>query len=287
MIDEFAKVVAIHPESNQVDVVCLRTGARYAGVRVLSPVATGQTGTANLHMPDCTNGYDSENTGKRDVVAGICFYREVPFVVGFLYPEVSECLFDRNDFKVDRHASDVYSTVDANGDMELHHPSGAYVRIAQDPAHEDLTGKDYDGIWAIKRNTDKRVHIHVEQAGGVAFVDITPDGQIDVYAKLDINVTTDKTMNVVAKENVNITAEKNVNITAEENVTMLSLAQTNITAMSNIAITSAGGTDSKISVSGNSEIRTVGFMQHLAEGPLLIKSDTGLRLQGPRGSIDL
>ena len=180
MIEELAKVVAIHPESNCVDVVVLRTGARLAAVRVLSEMATGQTGVADLHLPDAANGYNSENTGKRDIVAAISYYREIPFVVGFLFPEVAECLFARPDFRVDRHASDVYHTIDAAGNIELAHPSGAFVRIAESPAHEDLTGKDYDSIWKIARNTGRAVHIHVEQAGGKASINIDPDGNITI-----------------------------------------------------------------------------------------------------------
>ena len=180
MIEELAKVVAIHPESNCVDVVVLRTGAPLSAVRVLSEMATGQTGAADLHLPDAANGFDSENTGKRDIVAAISYYREIPFVVGFLFPEVAECLFARPDFRVDRHASDVYHTIDAAGNIELAHPSGAFVRIAESPAHEDLTGKDYDSIWKIARNTGRAVHIHVEQAGGKASINIDPEGNITI-----------------------------------------------------------------------------------------------------------
>jgi len=180
VIEELAKVVAIHPESNCVDVVVLRTGAPLSAVRVLAEMATGQTGVADLHLPDAANGYDSENTGKRDIVAAISYYREIPFVVGFLFPEVAECLFARPDFRVDRHASDVYHTIDAAGNIELAHPSGAFVRIAESPAHEDLTGKDYDSIWKIARNTGRAVHIHVEQAGGKASINIDPDGNITI-----------------------------------------------------------------------------------------------------------
>lgn len=61
MIDEFAKVVAIHPESHAVDVVVLRTGARLAGVPVLAGMASGQTGLSDLHLPDAAKGPAAEN----------------------------------------------------------------------------------------------------------------------------------------------------------------------------------------------------------------------------------
>lgn len=232
MIDELAKVVAIHPESNCVDVVVLRTGARLAAVRVLSATATGQTGIANLHLPDCTGGYDSDNTGKRDIVAALEYYREMPFVVGFLYPEVSECLFARPDFKVDRHASDVYHTINANGDMELHHPSGAYVRIAESPAHEDLTGQDYDGIWSIQRNTGRAVHIHIEQAGGVASVNIDPAGNIDIIHDGNLTAATGGNLSASVGGNISATAGGTATVTSggamELNAPLITLNAPNI-----------------------------------------------------------
>ncbi|MFZ4538521.1 hypothetical protein [Propionivibrio sp.] len=202
MIDEFAHVVAIHPESNQIDVVILRTGARVAGVRVLAEMATGQTGLADLHLPDCTKGYDSDNTGARDITAAISYYGEMPFCVGFLFPEVSQCLFKRDDFRVNRHASDVYHTIDSAGNIELAHPSGAFVRIAESPAHENLTGADYDGIWNIARNTGRAVHIHVEQAGGVASIDIAPGGAITINTASTITATATGAVTVTSSASI-------------------------------------------------------------------------------------
>ena len=214
MIEELAKVVAIHPESNCVDVVVLRTGARLAAVRVLSGMATGQTGIADLHLPDSAAGYDSENTGKRDIVAALSYYREIPFVVGFLFPEVAECLFARTDFRVDRHASDVYHTIDAAGNIELAHPSGAFVRIAESPAHEDLTGKDYDSIWKIARNTGRAVHIHIEQASGKASINIDPAGNITITNTGDTTVSTSGNIGISAGGDIAIEAGGNFAVKA-------------------------------------------------------------------------
>lgn len=214
MIDELAKVVAIHPESNCVDVVVLRTGMPMAAVRVLSGMATGQTGRADLHAPDCTQGFESLNTGERDIVAAISFYGEYPFVVGFLYPEAAQCLFKREDFKVDRHASDVYHTIDSAGNIELAHPGGAFVRIAETPAHEDLTGKDRDALWKIKRNTSRRVHIHVEQAGGKASVNIDPDGNIDIIHAGNLTTNTGGALTVAVAGSTTITSGGSITMNA-------------------------------------------------------------------------
>lgn len=201
MIDELGKVVAIHPESNCVDVVLYRTGLRLPAVRVLGDMATGQTGVANLHEPDCNDGFEATNTGKRDIVAAIAYYKEFPMVVGFMFPEVAECLFARNDFKVDRHASDVYSTIDADGNMEIYHPSGTYLRIGTSPDHEDLTGNDYDAIWKIERNTQKAVHVHLTVANAgvqVASLDIDPSGNVSLSNNGNLSATVGGTTTVTS-----------------------------------------------------------------------------------------
>jgi hypothetical protein len=100
----------------------------------------------------------------------------------------------------------VYTTVDAAGNMEFAHPSGAFIRIAESAAHEDLTGQDYDGIWKIRRNTGRAVHIHIEQAGGVASVNISPSGAV--------SVTTGSTVSVVAAGAASVTSSTSIALTA-------------------------------------------------------------------------
>jgi hypothetical protein len=90
---------------------------------------------------------------------------------------------------INRYPSDFYTSVDGSGNFEAYHPSGAFVRIASSPAHEDLTGKDVDGQWKITKNTGSKVHIHVEQAGGVAALDIDPAGNISITSKGNMDAT--------------------------------------------------------------------------------------------------
>lgn len=178
-----AKVVAIHPESNMVDLLVLDDNRRLAGVRVMSPEASSSSGMAGLVVPSSQNAPDPYAVafdGARDTVACVGYYRGTPVVMGFLFPTVTQCLFVDLDRHLHRTASDFYHTVDGNGNAEWFHPSGAYIRVGTSPAHEDLTAKDFNKSWVIKRNTDKPVHIHIEQAGGVSSIDIAPDGAIAI-----------------------------------------------------------------------------------------------------------
>lgn len=191
MMLEVARVVAIHPESHSVDVCLMNDGRRVGGVQVLSTAFGTNFGLTDLATPDLTTGepYETGATWTRDIYGIVAWLKATPVVLGFIAPQVSQMNFDEDDRMIYRHSSDVYMTVDKDGNTELFHPSGAYVRIATDPAHEDLTGKDYDKIWKIVRNTDKAVHIHIEQANNTASINIDPPGNIDVIH--DGNLTTD------------------------------------------------------------------------------------------------
>lgn len=176
----YARVVDVHPEAHAVDVVLMQDGRRLSGVQILAPRAGGDFGTYGLGIPTET-GYDAKTTQKRDVFAVIGWTERNPFVLGFLYPQVTQVLFEDKERSIDRHPSDVYSTIDGDGNFEMHHPSGAFVRIGVSPKHEDLSGKDYCGLWKIAKNTDKKVHIHVEQANGT-YLDIDENGNVVVHA---------------------------------------------------------------------------------------------------------
>lgn len=186
---DLAMVKAIHPESNAVDLVFMKDGRPAAGVKVFSMSASSDSGLADLCDPA---------SGGRTIMAGVAWMMGHPVVIGFMFPEVAQCMFREKGRMVYRHGSDVYFTIDSQGNAELAHPSGAFVRLGASPGHEDLNGKDYDGKWRITRNTGQQVHIHVEQAGGAASVDISPSGAVQVKAKQDVSVESDTAVSLKA-----------------------------------------------------------------------------------------
>lgn len=182
--NRWARVVRVHPGGYSVDLLFLDDGARVPSVQVLSPSASTNTGINDLPepvLPDPNNQYGLKESKDRDIYAKVSYIGGTPVVDGFLFPQVCQMLFADMNRRVNRHASDVYSTIDALGNAELYHPSGTYFRIATDPSHEDLTGKDQDQKWKIAKNTMAAVHVHLEvhNAGVLkASVDIDPTGNI-------------------------------------------------------------------------------------------------------------
>lgn len=214
---EIARVVAAHPESNAVDLYLMKSGRRVAGVQVLTPMAGTDMGSADLPSPEVTDPQAQYETGhtQRDVYAVVGCVAEFMVVIGFLFPQVAECLFAEQNRKVYRHASDVYWTIDQSGNTELFHPSGSFVRIGETPAHEDLTGLDYDGQWKIDRNTDKTVHLSVEIRNGgelKAKLTIDPDG--------NAVINTDGTLDILSGGNISISSGGDIAIDADGNIAL-------------------------------------------------------------------
>lgn len=217
MILQLGRVAAVHPEDNSIDVVIVESGVRLSGVQVLAQMASTNTGMHDLAAPGVPGSGDvwslTERT-ERDMHAVIGNVGGTAVALGFLFPQVNGVLF-AEPRRVVRHQSDWYSTVDRHGNWEVCHPGGAYLRMGVGRNHEDLTGKDVDKRWAIKRNTDKSATFCIDLPGG-ASIEMKPNGNIIITSTavtidaptttltgnlhVDGDVTTDGT--IVAQGNV-------------------------------------------------------------------------------------
>lgn len=221
-----ARVVGASPSGHAVDLVFLDDLSRVPQVQVLTGAGSTNTGIAGLVEPDIpedTDRWEGYESGTRDIIAVVGFYRTIPIVLGFLYPQVSQMLFaDRNRY-IHRHASDVYTTVDEHGNLELFHPSGTYLRIGATPEHEDLTGKDFDGKWKIEQNTDAAVHVHLSVANAgekVASIDIDPGGNIAAETSGNAAITAEGNVEVASGADIKLTAGGDITIAASGSIAM-------------------------------------------------------------------
>jgi hypothetical protein len=130
---------------------------------------------------------------------------------------------------VNRLASDVYVSVDQDGNIEVAHPSGTYFRIGETAEHEDLTGKDFNGRWKIRNNTDKAPHVKLSIGSGgeeKASFHIDPSG--------DLSVSTIGNMTVSGKQ-VSVTAEV-VSVAAPESTFAGDLTVTGLLTTAGFAV---------------------------------------------------
>lgn len=254
---EMAQVVDVHPESNSVDVVMMRTGRRIPGCQVLSPSAGSTFGFSGLTMPEIVGEkYEAIRSGKQDIYALVAIIGFEPIVLGFMYPQVSQMLFEERDKAIDRHVSDVYKTINKDGDVEFYHPSGSFIRIAVDAEHEDLTGKDYDKKWAIDKNTDKLVDfkVHIANSNGVqSSVLMTKDGRLVIETVADITINGGANVTVNSAENVTVNAQGDALVAAEGNISVEAGGDIGLSAGGDVNV--SGGSlnvDANLAISGGS-----------------------------------
>lgn len=178
-------VVATHPEDHSVDLVMTDDYSRLAGVQVMTSNGNGASGSNDLYAPDEKSGADKWNITKVTTDNPIAFVDftagGMPVVTGFQYPQVGQMTFKEKNLRVNRHPSDVYSTLNAAGDFELSFPNGTFLRVGASPDHVDLTGQDVDGKWKADKNADAASHIRLVlgNAGAVkADLHIDPDGNV-------------------------------------------------------------------------------------------------------------
>jgi hypothetical protein len=215
-------VVAVYPQGNAIDVLLPDSGSRLTNVQVAVSSGSDTTGTIDLPdpgLPADDTRWNLPGDPKRNIIAVIQSYKGNPVCTGFILPQIGQMTFDRSNFRVFRHASDVYSTIDANGNTEFYHPSGTFFRIGTAAAHEDLTGQDFDKLWAIANNTDKQVFVNLVIANGgqvKASFKVDPSGNVTLTAigKLtatitgDIDVTTQGNLNAAVTGTMTATANQ-------------------------------------------------------------------------------
>lgn len=217
-------VVATHPEDHSVDLVMADDGSRMIGVQVLTPNGSTRSGSIDMPaVPEKANKWDISKITGQDQLAIVGFLGTNPVVLGFLYPQVNQMLFSDPKRKIARHQSDVYKSIDGDGNIELHHPSGLYVRVGETPDHEDLGGKDIDQKFQQDRNTGRSLFVRLETPKGNYQLTINPDGDclIKMVGRLDTLV--DKTIleqagSIIKNQAPSIVFEGEVFITGDLNV---------------------------------------------------------------------
>jgi len=212
---DLAIVVETHPEDNSVDLVNTRNGARIVGAQVMAMGASGRTGTVDL--PEVKKTGDKWDITQRDkddqdVIAVVGYVGRIPTVLGFIYPQINQMLFSDPKMRFSRHQSDVMTSIDGEGNIQLTHPSGAYVRIGEQPDKVDLADKNTDKSLKATRNTERKVDVRIGLAGNEVLVTLTKDGNAKIQLKKDLLIEAEGKADI--KVTGNVTAEVGGNLSA-------------------------------------------------------------------------
>lgn len=206
------RVVKVHQHDNSLDIQLSYDGSKITGVPLISPTMSSSSGRVDIHHPELSD-WDTTGSSTRDVHVIVALFNGQYLAIGFLAQQVSQMMFDRQNFRIDRHASDVYSTIDKKGNIELAHPSGTFIRIATDPGHEDLTGKDFDNLWDVSRNKTEAVWLAVTVAKNgkpTTNLQIDPDGNVTLVNNGDLTINSKGGASINAKS-VTVNANTKIN----------------------------------------------------------------------------
>lgn len=239
------------------DVLMTGTGARLSNVQMASHDASSNSGTANL--PSIGNPIDDTRwtwiqDPARTVYAVMASVGGMPICLGLLYPQVGQMQFAAPDQKIVRHSSDFYELTQANGDHEMSHPSGSFVKIGSNGTHTDLTARDVDGNWKIANNTGAAGHINmtVANAGSVvATIDIDSSGNIAINHNGNLTVTTKGNANVTVDGTTEVTSEGAVTVNASAGTTHNGPLTINGLLTFTEGMAGSGGSGNTMNLTGN------------------------------------
>lgn len=198
-------VVATHPEDHSVDLVMADDGSRLSGVQVLTPSGSARTGTVDMpDVPETKDKWDISKRNGQDMQAMVGFLGRNPVVVGFLYPQVNQVLSKDPKVRYSRHQSDVEWLIDGDGNIQLNHPGGAYVRIGETPDKVDTAGKNADGNAKADRNTGRKVNVRIGLAGNAVVLTMTPDGSVTFKLEQDFSIEAEGAIAMKAKGDISM-----------------------------------------------------------------------------------
>lgn len=184
-----AVVVATHPEDHSVDLVMADDGSRLVGVQVMTMNGSSRSGSVDMpSVPEKANKWDiSQRTGQ-DQIAVVGYINRQPVVTGFLYPQINQMLFKDPLMRFDRHQSDVMSSIDGNGNVQISHPSGAYIRIGESPDMADYAGQNADESLKADRNTGRKVDVRIALADTMVQLTMSKTGTVELKAEGEVTV---------------------------------------------------------------------------------------------------
>lgn len=192
-------VTHVYPEGQKFDVIYLDNGETGREIKMVTPYGGTDFGfTGGIPVPD-EEGIDANkkiDPDKRNIIAVVAMIMGRPFCLGLVFPEISQMAFTKeNDHNrmIERHTSDFYRTTDSAGNMDMVHPSGAFIRIGEGNSPTDLSQRDVKKRWKIGRNIQREVAITLgntrrQKYGRSSFISLNPNGSINIKATRGVNI---------------------------------------------------------------------------------------------------
>ncbi len=162
----------------------------------------------------------------------------------------------------------VYKSVEAGETGLRDNPHNELIRLRTRTGHQILLHNSEDLIY-------------IGNSRGTAWIELTSDGKIDVYAEDSISFRTKKDFNFYADRDINLEAKRNINVKAAKEIQIESGADYNIIV----------GKDGKLTVGGNLDTNAVGHIWETSGGTNetnaggnIIETAPAIHMNGPTAS---
>ncbi|MNP43839.1 hypothetical protein D3C76_1376830 [compost metagenome] len=106
--------------------------------------------------------------------------------------------------RVSRHQSDVQWSIDGDGNIQVDHPSGTYIRIGEAADREETAGQNADANAKTDRNTGRKVNVRIGLAGGAVVLTMTPDGTVSFTLQQDFSIEAEGAIAMKAKGDISL-----------------------------------------------------------------------------------
>lgn len=151
------------------------------------------------------------------------------------------------------------------------------------PQDESLRIRTRTGHQILLHNAEDLIYI--TNAAGTAWIELTSNGKIDIYAEDSISIRTEQDFNFVADRDFNVHANRSINMYAGTRITALSDDATTIRSGTAVQMTSATGT--QVGGDGNFALNVKNFdiqasNMRLSADTVDILSSGNLHLTGKR-----
>jgi hypothetical protein len=166
----FAQVVHVYPNYRMAEVVMCDNSQRYQNVMIATEHVTSNSGSWRAHgvprppAEEDAGGIHPEDEYMpgpvRTEFALVTFIGGRPMITGWMPPPLSQMMFtfEQQNREVHRHPAGLVETTSFEGNWELHHSGGAFLRGAYETAlqmpdrHEDLTPFGANENWLLPEN---------------------------------------------------------------------------------------------------------------------------------------
>ena len=221
-----ARVTAVHPEGQKMEVIFLDTGDFGRDVQLMTPYGGTDFGlTTGVPEPE-QEGHDFNteqwDPNKRHINAVVATCGSIHICLGFLYPQCTHMAFTKGQDKnrlIERHTSDFVRTISDKGDMDLAHPANAHIRIGEGEDPDALAGRDFDGVWQLKHNKDSAtvgIYLINNSKGDITKVKLCPHGDIEIFATRNIRIRAFGDIQIDATGNATVAAGETATIIANK-----------------------------------------------------------------------